>query len=129
MLSSGRATRRKASCVVRILVSGRWPETCPPRFNDGEPARQVVEDLRVLEEGVNQVKDGRSRGGAGQINHHDARVLVRRVIADIGEVEIPRQDCQLLSLSKGRDVLVRRTTQADVAHISRKVAPRTNQRS
>jgi len=88
----------------------------------------MVERLRLAEQSVNHVEDGRSSCGARQTDNRKARILVRRIVGDVRKVEIPRHDRQLVGLSVGGNVLVRCAAQADSVNVGSQVSVRLNQR-
>jgi hypothetical protein len=54
--------------------------------------------------------------------HDDSKIFGRRIVPDIGEVEVAGQDCLLFGSRELGDLRIGRAVQPDIAHMARDVA-------
>lgn len=74
-----------------VHKSGRRTQAHSTWFDYGETAREIGQHVLALEKGPHQVQDGRHQSMVGQLDNDDARILIGRIIANVGEVVIARE--------------------------------------
>jgi hypothetical protein len=99
------------------------PSRCGPqpnsaRFDDGQSSRQVRQNDRLLEEGIDQPGNDRNGRMARQFKNGDPGIILGWVVADVAEIKVAREEGKLLTLGMGGDVFVGSASKADTANVN-----------
>ncbi len=102
------------------------PEADAPWLYDRQTPRQTLQHVALLEQALNKRQDElRCRLSRG-LKDDDSCVVCRRLVANVGEAEVPRDQTSSFCLGVGRDCRVSSAAQLGVADVKGVVAMTLN---